>query len=62
MVMYGYEIETKEKFKTRITTTNRSFIHCIYLQCYAEIKNSNKGIMAENSYDLIAFKATRRSR
>ena len=29
---------------------------------YAEIKNSNKGTMVENSNDLIAFKATRRSR
>ena len=66
MVMYGYEIETKEnkiqnKDKIELQQIHQ-LIHYISLQSYAEIKNSNKETMVENSNDLIAFKATRRSR
>ena len=67
MVMYGYEIETKEnkiqnKDKIELQRIHASYIYPQSYMC-AEIKNScNKGTMIENSNDLIAFKATRRSR
>ena len=66
MVMYGYEIETKEnkiqnKDKIELQQIHQ-LIHYISPQSYAEIKNSSKETMVENSNDLIAFKATRRSR
>ena len=66
MVMYGYEIETKEnKIQNKDKIELQQIHHLIpYIsaQSYAEIKNSNKETMVENSNDLIAFKATRRSR